>query len=80
MYAKTQRSEVNININGKNYHEEVSWLAIALTPSESLALKGEDNLFVAQRTKCCGGEWVHVSLRSTGCACCGTCCGVKQVV
>lgn len=58
--------------NGNKYHEEQSWLAIALHPEEGEVLRGEP---VFWRPACCSTS----ELVADECQC-RACCGVERVV
>ena len=49
LFAKFQTNE----IHAKDYHETISWLAIAMTAEEAMILRGEPVLWMP---KCCSTE------------------------
>jgi hypothetical protein len=72
LYAKTQKGIFHAN----NQHEEISWMAIALTREEAESLREEDHVF-----------WYHhwdQTLSSASSSCCtscySSCCGTPQIV
>jgi hypothetical protein len=68
MYFKTQSSSIQID----DYHEDVFWIAIALTPEESMKLKEEEHVMYFW----CGNHEGCTPCRKTEEIIC--CCGVKR--
>lgn len=70
MYAKTQKGLLQVD----KYHEEISWLAIALTPMESQQLAMEEHV------------WLYDPFRNSFhpndgvCSCANSCCGTPVVI
>jgi hypothetical protein len=67
MFWKTQTSSVQVS---DDYHEQTSWIAIALTPDESQILKAEEHILYQG----CNGmhEPCPCCTKCTSCMCC--CC------
>lgn len=71
LYAKTQKAVYHAD----KHHEEISWLAIALTESEALSLKQEEHVF--NYNPCFGAS---MTANDGCCKCANVCCGVPQIV